>query len=484
MTITDQQRQIACTVVARFINLHQPTHRKDLLRKFKNSDAINQLLQNSFFNSVQTDVYLPLPIAFEDCGDADFLAKARQATELALRILQNLDEAHPERQNGEFTTEQFIDHAARICEPKPDQGTLHLGLSLATHFGVFTHWSGNPPSSFGLHENIVTIDPASVWGNHIREREATTGVGQSVFAHPEFGFRVDLSAEDLASNEPNPVRPAGVYDYHPEIKRVSDKLLSEGNFRQAVLDAFIHLIATVKERTALQNEGDDLMNRAFSPDNRVPLMQFNALRSEADKSEQRGIWNLFKGVVGLRNYKAHIVNAFDDTHRAHEYLALASLLMRLLDMATVNIAASPQDARAPANVAKPTKIERLVEVFAQGEGPGPILISGSEASTQPGTLALSRLVTVVNKAQQPVRITAKRLLVNGTEWPLEGLFFQNPKSRAKDWAITVAGNSHQDLKLYLLVSTANLPSGRAGIVELQIDANEEPVKVNVQFPSQ
>jgi uncharacterized protein (TIGR02391 family) len=117
---------------------------------------------------------------------------------------------------------------------------------------------------------------------------------------------------------------------------VSDKLLSEGNFRQAVLDAFIHVIAQVKERTGLQNEGDDLMNRSFSPDNRLPLVQFNDLRNEADKSEQRGIWNLFKGIVGLRNFKAHIVKAFDNPHRAHEYLALASLLMRLLDNAKVN----------------------------------------------------------------------------------------------------------------------------------------------------
>jgi hypothetical protein len=96
---------------------------------------------------------------------------------------------------------------------------------------------------------------------------------------------------------------------------------------------------------------------------------------------------------------------------------------------------------------------------------------------------LSRLVTVVNKAQQPVRITAKRLLIDGTEWPLEALFFQNPKSRAKDKAITVAGNGHDDYKLYFLVSTTNLPRDKAGIVEFQIDGNEEPLRANVQFPS-
>jgi len=47
---------------------------------------------------------------------------------------------------------------------------------------------------------------------------------------------------------------------------------------------------------------------------------------------------LFKGIVGLRNSKAHSNTLFDDPHRAHEYLALASLLLRLLEIAKVNSA--------------------------------------------------------------------------------------------------------------------------------------------------
>ena len=45
---------------------------------------------------------------------------------------------------------------------------------------------------------------------------------------------------------------------------------------------------------------------------------------------------LFKGIVGLRNSKAHSNALFNDPSRVHEYLALASLLMRLLEIATVN----------------------------------------------------------------------------------------------------------------------------------------------------
>jgi hypothetical protein len=126
--------------------------------------------------------------------------------------------------------------------------------------------------------------------------------------------------------------------------------------------------------------------------------------------------------------------------------------------------------------------KQIVEIYGQGAGPGPILISGREASTQPGLTALSRRITVVNKGHQPGRITARRLLIEGTEWSLEALFFQNLKSRAKDKAITISAGGHEDYALCFLVSTTNLPRDRAGIVEFQIDANEEPLRINVQFP--
>jgi uncharacterized protein (TIGR02391 family) len=78
------------------------------------------------------------------------------------------------------------------------------------------------------------------------------------------------------------------------------------------------------------------MNHAFGCDRKAPVLTFNSLPTESESNEQRGIMYLFKGVVGLRNAKAHSNNLFNDPSRAHEYLALASLLMRLLEIATVN----------------------------------------------------------------------------------------------------------------------------------------------------
>lgn len=126
------------------------------------------------------------------------------------------------------------------------------------------------------------------------------------------------------------------YRLHLEIERVSGQLHRDRHYKQAALEAYIRVIEEVKARSALSLDGDSLMNHAFGCDNRTPAIQFNALQTESERDEQKGLMFLYKGIVALRNSKAHSNRLFDDPYRAHEYLALASLLMRLLEIATVN----------------------------------------------------------------------------------------------------------------------------------------------------
>jgi uncharacterized protein (TIGR02391 family) len=78
------------------------------------------------------------------------------------------------------------------------------------------------------------------------------------------------------------------------------------------------------------------VNHAFGCDNRQPLLQFNDLQTDAARDEQKGFLFLYKGIVSLRNTKAHSNRAFDSPQRGFEYLALASLLLRLLETARRN----------------------------------------------------------------------------------------------------------------------------------------------------
>lgn len=125
----------------------------------------------------------------------------------------------------------------------------------------------------------------------------------------------------------------GHYQFHAEIERVSGDLYRDGHYKQAALEAYIRVIDDVKQRSGLPLDGDSLMNQVFGCTNRTPILKFNSLSTDAERDEQNGFMFLFKGIVGLRNSKAHSNRLFNDPMRAHEYLAMASLLMRLLEIA-------------------------------------------------------------------------------------------------------------------------------------------------------
>jgi uncharacterized protein (TIGR02391 family) len=140
--------------------------------------------------------------------------------------------------------------------------------------------------------------------------------------------------QDLAP--PSAATAPDQYRFHPEIERVSGQLYRDGHYREAALNAYIRVIEEVKARSGIADDGDSLMNRAFGCERQMPVIQFNSLLTEAERDEQRGFMFLFKGIVGLRNSKAHSIALFNDPYRGHDYLALASLLMRLLEIATIN----------------------------------------------------------------------------------------------------------------------------------------------------
>ena len=146
------------------------------------------------------------------------------------------------------------------------------------------------------------------------------------------GFIEQLT--DLAP--PSAVTAADQYKFHSEIERVSGELYRSGHYKQAALEAYIRVIDQVKIVSKIPEDGDSLMNKAFACDRQTPVLQFNDLSTDAERDEQRGFLFLFKGVVGLRNSKAHSNALFNDPLRGHDYLALASLLMRVLEIARVN----------------------------------------------------------------------------------------------------------------------------------------------------
>lgn len=129
------------------------------------------------------------------------------------------------------------------------------------------------------------------------------------------------------------------YDFHPRIKEVALTQFENNDFKGAILNAFIEVVDQVKIKTGHPKDkngkdldGDDLMNRIFGCDGaQTPAIKFNELADGLDRAEQRGLMYLFKGVVGVRDKKAHLNFIQNDPLKTVEYLSLASLLLRLLD---------------------------------------------------------------------------------------------------------------------------------------------------------
>lgn len=119
---------------------------------------------------------------------------------------------------------------------------------------------------------------------------------------------------------------------HPELMKGIGKLFQDSHYANAVEDACKILEAFVKMRSMrFDLSGTDLMQTVFSVKN--PILAFNDLQTETDKSEQQGMMFLYAGaMLALRNPRAHSLRV-DDPENALDLILFINLLMRYLDNA-------------------------------------------------------------------------------------------------------------------------------------------------------
>jgi len=120
---------------------------------------------------------------------------------------------------------------------------------------------------------------------------------------------------------------------HPKIVEVSKSRFETNHFAdsvEAALKEVNNIVkGIVKKSTSKEYDGADLMNRAFSLQN--PIIVLDDLSTETGKAIQIGYMQIFSGAMtGIRNPKAH-ENITIDSQRAIHFLFLASLLMFKID---------------------------------------------------------------------------------------------------------------------------------------------------------
>jgi hypothetical protein len=127
--------------------------------------------------------------------------------------------------------------------------------------------------------------------------------------------------------------------------------------------------------------------------------------------------------------------------------------------------------------------EQAAPLFFNFDGtPGPILVTGSQHSSQGPFMYLWGLVTVVNLTQVPMKITPLRLLMAGEEWPVQSISF-HLKSNTKDRSdrISLRGNDKEDYELHFRFSD-NKCATAEGELWLASDNRAEQFSVPVRFP--
>jgi uncharacterized protein (TIGR02391 family) len=126
---------------------------------------------------------------------------------------------------------------------------------------------------------------------------------------------------------------------HPKIVEVSRSRFETNHFAdsvEAALKEVNNIVKViVKQRINQEYDGADLMNRAFSLQN--PIILLDDLSTETGKNIQKGYMQIFAGsMTGIRNPKAHN-NITIDRQRAIHFLFLASILMYKMDEEIVEI---------------------------------------------------------------------------------------------------------------------------------------------------
>ena len=118
---------------------------------------------------------------------------------------------------------------------------------------------------------------------------------------------------------------------HAQVLKYCKAELMEDNSFHAVLEATKGLAQRIREMSGVDGDGAALVDRVFSTNQ--PVLAFNTLQTETEKSEHTGFATLLKGCfAALRNPRAHRPRIlWKDEDDTIDYFTLISLLHRKLD---------------------------------------------------------------------------------------------------------------------------------------------------------
>lgn len=118
---------------------------------------------------------------------------------------------------------------------------------------------------------------------------------------------------------------------HAEVLKYCKVELLQDNYFHAVFEASKGLAQRIRDMSGVDGDGAKLVDLVFSVDR--PVLAFNTLQTETERSEHKGMAALLKGCfAAVRNPLAHEPKLlWEGEEDAADYLSLISLLHRRLD---------------------------------------------------------------------------------------------------------------------------------------------------------
>jgi uncharacterized protein (TIGR02391 family) len=118
---------------------------------------------------------------------------------------------------------------------------------------------------------------------------------------------------------------------HSEVLKYCRAELMQDNYFHAVFEAAKGLAQRIRELARVDADGAALVDLVFSVEK--PLLAFNTLQTETERSEHKGYAALLKGCfAAVRNPPAHVPKVlWQGEDDAADHLSLISLLQRKLD---------------------------------------------------------------------------------------------------------------------------------------------------------
>lgn len=123
---------------------------------------------------------------------------------------------------------------------------------------------------------------------------------------------------------------------HSDLLQFCRTELLQENYFHAVFEATKSVAEKIRAKTGLTTDGAELVDRALGVS--APMLAINSLRTDTERTEQKGFANLLKGLFGtFRNVTAHAPKITWPIYEqdALDLLSIASYLHRRLDDAIV-----------------------------------------------------------------------------------------------------------------------------------------------------